>query len=115
MFDREKINYKDFIFEIEDIDENEDDKDADDVRLALSQESMTAIPLMREEFITRVDQNYLNDRALAEKIAIGCQQVAKSVCFVHYWAFHALWLSFNSQRDKDKLTMKQLLERAAAD
>ena len=72
---------------------------------------MSAIPLIKEEFIHKIDQQILKDRDLAETIALGCQQVARSVCFVHYWAFNALWITFNCQKSTTgKLTMKQLLE-----
>ena len=76
---------------------------------------MFAIPLMREEFIERITTELLEDRELAEKIAIGCQQVARSVCFIHFWAFNALWIAFHSEQDENKPTMKQLLERANED
>jgi len=54
---------------------------------------------------------------LAEKIALGCQQVARSVCFVHYWAFNSLWVTFNckSGAGNTKVAMKTLLELAAQD
>ena len=53
----------------------------------------------------------MRDRELAEKIAVGCQQAARSICFVHYWSFNALWLGFNSSKGgSKKLTMKQLME-----
>ena len=39
----------------------------------MSEEQLTAIPLMREEFITKINDNLLNDRELSGKIAIGCQ------------------------------------------
>ena len=35
-FDRENIEYKSYIFEVEENEENDDMHDADDVRLALS-------------------------------------------------------------------------------
>ena len=70
---------------------------------------------MREEFISKINDRMLNDRALATKIAIGCQQVAKSVCFIHYWSFNALWLHYNADLDDSKRpTMKQLMEQASA-
>ena len=92
----------------------EDDEDADDVRLALSSETLSAMPLMKEEFIEKVNK-VLNDLQLSERIALGCQQAGRSINFIHYWAFNALWLKFNNQRDKNgkKMTNKQLLEQAA--
>ena len=48
------------------------EEDPNEVRLSLSQEAMLAIPLMREEFIERVNTGLLDDFELAEKIAIGC-------------------------------------------
>ena len=51
-FERESIDYKTYIFEVDTNEEvKEEEQDADDVRLALSEDSMAAIPLMREEFI----------------------------------------------------------------
>ena len=60
--------------------------------MALAEESLAAIPLMKEEFIEKVNTYLLKDMTLTEKIALGCQQMARSVCFVHYWAFNALWV-----------------------
>ena len=116
VFERKGVDFKKFIFEIEHVGENTDDeKDPDEIRLSASEEAMFAIPLMREEFMQRINEGYLDDIELAEKIAIGCQQVARSVCFVHYWAFNALWLAFHSQLDANKPTIKLLQEQHAAD
>ena len=71
-----------------------DNKNQDDMAMAISEESVFAIPIMRDEFVERVNDRFLHDKVLSEKIAIGCQQVARSVCFIHYWAFTALWISF---------------------
>lgn len=60
--------------------------------MALAEESLAAIPLMKEEFIEKVNTYLLKDMTLTETIALGCQQMARSVCFVHYWAFNALWV-----------------------
>ena len=72
------------------------------------------MPLMKEEFVEKVNK-VLNDMQLSERIALGCQQAGRSINFIHYWAFNALWLKFNSQRDKNgkKMTSKQLQEQAA--
>jgi len=65
IFDRKKIDYKAFIFELDSID-NDDDKDADEIRIAVLNDTKTALPLMREEFIERVStEDMLNDAALS--------------------------------------------------
>ena len=117
IFEQKDINYKKYIFEMDSGDSAALalEEDPNEVRLSLSQEAMLAIPLMREEFIERVNTGLLDDFELAEKIAIGCQQVARSVCFVHYWAFNALWIAFHNEQDAGRQTMKQLLEQANFD
>ena len=95
--------------------EDEEDKEADEIRYGMSEESLAAQPQLKQDFIERLASILNNDRNLAEKIAIGCQQAAKSASFVHFWAFNALWITFNNRRDAQtgsKLTMKQLLEQA---
>ena len=65
IFDEKKIDYKTFIFELDSID-NDDDKDADEIRIAVSKDTKMALPLMREEFIERVStEDVLNDPALS--------------------------------------------------
>lgn len=101
--DKKNENYKVLIFELEEddadrvIDKNEEDKDADDIRYEASEETLRAIPMMKEEFIDKLVSSVFDEQEhdLANKIALGCQQVARSVCFVHFWAFNSLWLTFN--------------------
>jgi len=65
IFDEKNIDYKTFIFELDSID-NDDDKDADEIRIAVSKDTKMALPLMREEFIERVStEDVLNDEALS--------------------------------------------------
>lgn len=85
---------------------------------------LKAIPLMKEEFVEKLvcqvfdeiktKENEAKIEKLASLIALGCQQVARSVCFVHYWAFNSLWLTFNcdSKEPKQKKSIKRLLEQA---
>ena len=74
--------------------------------------------MMKEEFIDKLVTCVFDDQEheLANKIALGCQQVARSVCFVHFWAFNSLWLTFNQKRRDEKTNqstqLKQLLEKA---
>ena len=106
--DEKGVGFKNYIFEIDQERGSEDDiKDANEIRLEIFNETRQAIPLMREEFIQRIDEELLENRELAEKIAVGCQQVGRSPCFIHFWAFHALWLVFNSEKaNASKKTMK---------
>ena len=125
--DKKKENYKILIFELEEeddtdrvINKNEEDKDADDIRFEASEETLRAIPMMKEEFIDKLVSSVFDDQEheLANKIALGCQQVARSVCFVHFWAFNSLWLTFNQnpsslKKEPNQATqLKQLLEQA---
>ena len=74
----------------------------------MSEENINAIPLMKEEFVEKINDSILNDLDLSEKIALGCQQIARSICFVHYWAFNSLWIKFNTNEADggQKLGMK---------
>lgn len=118
--DKKNEDYKVLIFEIEiDSDQEEqeanNENDPDAIKLAMSRENLQAIPMMRDEFIETLVRDVFDDQEqeLALKIALGCQQVARSVCFVHFWAFNSLWLTFNTDKGADKKpNMKQLLEQA---
>ena len=46
--------------------------DPEEVRLALTTETLSAMPLMKEEFVEKVNK-VLNDMQLSERIALGCQ------------------------------------------
>lgn len=118
--DKLNVDYKVLLFEIdtenEYSQEEDGDRDAEDVKKILAEQSISAIPLMKEEFTHKVNREILKDQLMAEKIALGCQQVARSVCFVHFWAFNALWVKFNSdQGDGKRDTMKALLAKVAAE
>jgi len=60
VLDRKDMDYKDLIFELNDEDENgkrletDGDKDADEIRLEVSNEILRAIPLMKEEFVEKL-------------------------------------------------------------
>ena len=69
------MDYKVLLFDIESLQSNQDDeadKEADEIRMGISVESLAAKPLLKQDFINRVD-SAINNRALAEKIALGCQ------------------------------------------
>ena len=118
--DNKNEDYKVLIFEIEIDSEQEEqeannENDPDEIKYAMSIENLEAIPMMRDEFIETLVKDVFDDQEheLALKIALGCQQVARSVCFVHFWAFNSLWLKFNTDKGADKKpNMKQLLEQA---
>ena len=107
--DQKNMDYKVLLFDI-DTPSNQDDeveKEANEIRMGLSAESLAAKPLLKADFIERLN-SILNDRGMSEKIALGCQQAASSACFVHFWAFNALWITLNCRKDDadKKLTMK---------
>ncbi len=57
VLDSKKIDYKSFIFELESKDialDHDDDREADEIRAAIFEDTKVAIPLMREEFIDRI-------------------------------------------------------------
>ena len=114
------MDYRVLIFDIDtdsaSTEENQLDHDPEQIKLACSKETLDAIPLMKEEFMDKIFDSVIADRDFAEKLALGCQQIARSVCFVHYWAFNALWLTFNSSKNLgQKKKMKELLEQAERD
>ena len=81
VLDQKNKNYKVIIFGIRPskkggspapaVEEDEEDKDGDEIRLALTSETLSAMPLMKEEFIEKVNR-VLNDMQLSERIALGC-------------------------------------------
>ena len=107
--DQRNMDYKVLLFDIDTPSNQEDEveKEANEIRLGLSAESLAAKPLLKADFIERLN-SILNDRGMSEKIALGCQQAASSACFVHFWAFNALWITLNCRKDDadKKLTMK---------
>ena len=56
VLDSKNIDYKSFIFELEskDIAIEDDDREVDEIRAAIFEDTKVAIPLMREEFIDRI-------------------------------------------------------------
>ena len=76
----------------------------------MAADALDAKPVAKADFIREV-KRYLKDEELSEQIALGCQQAAKSPYFIHYWAFHSLFLKFNQTGDKKK-TLKELLKQA---
>jgi hypothetical protein len=70
------MDYKRLIFELESVEctpEEEENKDPEEIRRDMADESLKAIPLMKEEFIYKVSSLVIKDQLLAEKIALGCQ------------------------------------------
>ena len=49
--DDKGVGYKFFIFEIEPSSQDDDEKDAEELKVQMAEEARFAIPLMREEFI----------------------------------------------------------------
>ena len=84
ILDRKNMDYKVLIFEMDTTNANEDasstsqlnaydaDKDSHEVRIEIAKETIDAIPLMREEFVERINDNILEDLDLSERIAQGC-------------------------------------------
>ena len=72
--DKQNMDYRVLLFDVEipERDQDQDDMDEADIKKELASISLSAIPLMKEEFIHKV-HTYLNDAVLAEKIAVGCQ------------------------------------------
>ena len=101
ILDEKNMDYRVLIFDIETDAENENelDRDPEQIKLSVSKETLEAIPLMKEEFIDKIFDSVIPDRDFAERLALGCQQIARSVCFVHYWAFNSLWLTYNSTKN----------------
>jgi len=64
ILDRKNMDYKVLIFDVESDQfspEEEEDKYPDEIRLAMADESLKAIPLMKEEFIHKVSSLVLKD------------------------------------------------------
>ena len=71
--DQRNMDYKMLLFDIDTPlnQDEEPEKEADEIRLGLSTESLAAKPLLKADFIDRLS-SVLNDRAMSEKIALGC-------------------------------------------
>ena len=79
ILDEKNMDYKVLIFDIDTtmtLDPHstvaDEDKDADEIRQEMSEENLRTIPLMKEEFVEKVNESVLNDLEMAERIAIGC-------------------------------------------
>lgn len=63
------MDYKVLIFDIETKNANDTDKDLHEVRIEIAKETIDAIPLMRDEFVEKINDNILEDLDLSERIA----------------------------------------------
>ena len=72
ILDQKNMDYKVLIFNVDSKkSEDEQDKDADDIRFALSEETLSTVPLHKDDFSQKIFA-FLNDYALVQKITLGC-------------------------------------------